>query len=66
MVDLENSSSIIGKIGEEVFVIKKFGRIINKAMQVRHDYGNTYIVRVGTFKCLVEVTEEKMGTLLEI
>lgn len=66
MVDLEGISAIIGKIGEEIFVIKKFDRIVNKPMQVRLDYGNTYIVRVGTFKCLVDVTEEKMGMLLEI
>ena len=66
MVDLEGISAVIGKIGEEIFVIKKFDRIVNKPMQVRLDYGNTYIVRVGTFKCLVDVTEEKMGMLLEI
>ena len=66
MVDLDGISAIIGKIGEEIFVLKKFEKIINKPMQVRLDYGNTYIVRVGTFKCLVDVKENKMGTLLEI
>lgn len=66
MVDLDGISAIIGKIGEEVFVLKKFDKVINKPMQVRLDYGNTYIVRVGAFKCLVDVTENKMGTLLEI
>ena len=66
MVDLDGISAIIGKIGEEIFVLKKFDRVINKPMQVRLDYGNTYIVRVGAFKCLVDVTENKMGTLLEI
>ena len=66
MVDLDGVSAIIGKIGEEIFVLKKFDKIVNKPMQVRLDYGNTYIVKVGTFKCLVDVTGSKMGTLLEI
>ena len=66
MVDMDGISAIIGKIGEEIFVLKKFESIINKPLQVRLDYGNTYIVRVGSFKCLVDVTEDKMGTLLEI
>lgn len=66
MVDLDGISAIIGKIGDEVYVLKKFDKIVNKPMQVRLDYGNTYIVRVGSFKCLVDVAEDKMGMLLEI
>ena len=66
MVDLDGASAIIGKVGEEIFVLKKFDKVVNKPMQVRLDYGNTYIVKVGNFKCLVDVTDSKMGTLLEI
>lgn len=66
MVDLEGKTNIIGKIKDEVFVLKQFEKIINKPMQVRADYDNTYIVRVGEFKCLVKVSDNKMGTLLEI
>ncbi len=66
MVDNDGYSSIVGRIGEEVFVLKRFSTIINKPMQVRLDYENTYIVRVGEFKCLVEVSNNKMGMLLEI
>lgn len=66
MVESDGISSIIGKIGENVFVLKKFDKIINKPLQVRLDYGNVYIVRAGSFKCLVDVADEKMGTLLEI
>ncbi len=66
MVDSDGVSAIIGKIGENIFVLKKFDKIINKPLQVRLDYGSVYIVRVGGFKCLVDVAEEKMGTLLEI
>ncbi len=66
MVESDGISSIIGKIGENVFVLKKFDKSINKPLQVRLDYGNVYIVRAGNFKCLVDVSDEKMGTLLEI
>ncbi len=66
MVDLDGISALVGKVGEEIFVLKKFDKVINKPLQVRPDYGNVYIVRVGSFKCLVDVAEDKMGTLLEI
>lgn len=66
MVDLDGISALVGKIGEEIFILKKFDKVINKPLQVRQDYGNVYIVRVGSFKCLVDVAEDKMGTLLEI
>lgn len=66
MVDSDGVSAIIGKIGENIFVLKKFDKIINKSLQVRLDYGSVYIVKVGGFKCLVDVAEDKMGTLLEI
>jgi hypothetical protein len=46
--------------------LKKFDKIINKPLQVRLDYGDVYIVKAGNFKCLVDVAEDKMGTLLEI
>lgn len=66
MIESDGVSAIIGKIGENVYVLKKFDKIINKPLQVRLDYGNVYIVRAGGFKCLVDVAEDKMGTLLEI
>ena len=66
MVESDGVSALIGKIGENVYVLKKFDKIINKPLQVRLDYGSVYIVKVGGFKCLVDVAEDKMGTLLEI
>lgn len=66
MVESDGISALIGKIGENVYVLKKFDKIVNKPLQVRLDYGSVYIVRVGNFKCLVDVAEDKMGTLLEI
>jgi len=66
MVESDGISALIGKIGENVYVLKKFDNIVNKPLQVRLDYGSVYIVKVGDFKCLVDVAEDKMGTLLEI
>lgn len=66
MVESDGISALIGKIGENITVLKKFDKVINKPLQVRLDYGSVYIVKVGGFKCLVDVAEEKMGTLLEI
>ncbi len=66
MVESDGVSALIGKIGENVYVLKKFDKIVNKSLQVRLDYGSVYIVKVGGFKCLVDVAEDKMRTLLEI
>ena len=66
MIESDGISALIGKIGENITVLKKFDKVINKPLQVRLDYGSVYIVKVGGFKCLVDVAEDKMGTLLEI
>lgn len=66
MVNSEGSTALVGKIDDNVFILKKFNNIVNKPLQVRLDYGSVYIVKAGDFKCLVDVAEDKMGTLLEI
>lgn len=66
LVNLDGNSAVVGKVGEDIFVLKKFDKIVNQPLQVRLDHGSVYIVKVGGFKCLVEVSDEKMGTLLEI
>lgn len=65
-IELDGISAIIGKVGENISVLKKFDKVVNKPLQVRRDYGNVYIVKMGGFKCLVDVSDSKMGTLLEI
>lgn len=66
LVDLDGATSIVGEVNGEITVIKKFDKIINKPLQVRLDYGNVYIVRLGGYKSLVDVSDTKVGTLLEI
>ena len=47
-------------------MLKKFDKVIDKQLQVRQDDDHVYIVRAGSYKCLVDVTTDKMGTLIEI
>lgn len=66
LVKMDGISALVGKVDDEIFVLKKFDKVINHSLQVRLDYGSVYIVKAGEFKCLVDVSENKMGTLLEI
>lgn len=66
IVDMDGVSALIGKINDNIFILKKFNEIIDKNLQVRLDSGSTYIVKAGRYKCLVEVSKDRMGTLIEI
>lgn len=66
VVDVDGVSAIVGRIKENIFVLKKFNKVIDSTIQVRRDDENIYIVRLGKFKCLVNVENDKMGTLIEI
>lgn len=66
LVDIDGVSALVGKNKEDICVLKKFDRKIDKQIQVRKDYGSVYIVKVEGYKCLVDVSKEKMGTLIEI
>ena len=52
------------RIGEEVFVLKKFDDLANKRLQVRHDKDDIYMVRTDDFKSLVDANN--MGVLIEL
>ncbi len=66
VVNLDGVSALVGRIKDDIFILKKFDYIVDKPLQVRLDYGSVYIVKVGGFKCLVDVSKNKMGTLIEI
>jgi hypothetical protein len=66
LVDTDGVSALVGKVNNNAFMLKKFDYVVDKPLQVRQDDKNIYIVRVGKFKCLVDVSTDKMGTLLEI
>ncbi len=66
VVNMDGVSAIVGKIKDNIFILKKFNHVVNGQIQVRRDDDNIYIVRLGKFKCLVNVEQDKMGTLIEI
>ena len=66
LVNIDGVSALVGRNNNDTVILKKFDYIVNKPIQVRHDYGSVYIVKVDGFKCLVDVSKEKMGTLVEI
>ena len=66
LVSLDGKSAVVGRIGEEVFVLKKFDRNIDKPLQVRMDNPNVYMVKADNFKSLVEVEQNNMGVLIEL
>ena len=65
LVNLDGVNALVGRIGEEIFVLKKFDSEVND-IQVRLDNGNVYMVKAGDFKSLVDVDENKMGVLIEL
>lgn len=66
MVNLEGKSALIGKVNDEITVLKKYDKIVDKPLQVRHDNANVYMVKAEGFKSLVEVGSDKMGVLIEL
>ncbi len=66
MVNLDGKSSLIGKVNDDIFVLKKFNKNISKPIQVRKDKNNVYMVKTEGFKSLVEVDNNKMGVLIEL
>lgn len=66
VVNMDGVSAIVGKAKDNIFILKKFDHVVDGTIQVRRDDGNIYIVRLGKFKCLVNVEQDKMGTLIEI
>ncbi len=66
MVNLDGKSALIGKVNDEITVLKKYDKVIDKPVQVRHDNANVYMVKAEGFKSLVEVNDDKMGVLIEL
>jgi len=64
IVNLDGTSALIGRIKEDIFVLKKFDDTSNRRLQVRHDKENIYMVRADEFKSLVDI--ENMGVLIEL
>ena len=66
LVSQDGQNALVGKVKDEVFVLKKFDKNVTTPIQVRHDNANVYMVKAGGFKSLVEVDDDKMGVLIEL
>lgn len=66
LVSQDGQNALVGKVKDEVFVLKKFDKNVTTPIQVRHDNANVYMVKAGEFKSLIEVNDDKMGVLIEL
>ena len=66
LVNHDGENALIGRIKDQIFVLKKFDKSIDKPIQVRQDNQNVYMVKADNFRSLVEVSGDKMGVLIEL
>ena len=65
IANVDGMNTLIGRINNETFVLKTFDKNVDN-LQVRYDNENVYVVKAGDFKALVDVSEDKMGVLIEL
>lgn len=65
LVNVDGSTALVGRVNDDITVIKTFESNVDK-LQVRLDSENVYMVKAGGFKSLVDVSENKMGVLIEL
>lgn len=70
LINYEGVSILMASIKDEFFVLKKFDEIIDKPLMVRQTEKNskktTYIVRIGSFRGVIEVTLKNLEMVLEL
>lgn len=70
LVDFEDSTALVGQIGDEIFVLKRFDKKVDEKLQARlnEKKGNSvnYMTKVGDFKAIVEVSSNNMNLLIEL
>ncbi len=70
LVNYENFSSLVGHIGDDYFVIKKFDELVNSRIILKETEklkdSTRYLVRVGKNKMVVEITDTSMNRLLDL
>ncbi|MFI3300870.1 MAG: hypothetical protein R3Y28_05550 [Candidatus Gastranaerophilales bacterium] len=65
LVTLDNKTALIGQVGEEISVLKKFDSDVEK-MHVIPDSDGTFMVKAGEFRSMIGLRGNKMGVLLEL
>ena len=70
LVNYDNFSSLVGHIGDDYFVIKKFDELVNSRIILKETEklkdSTRYLVRVGKNKMVVEITDTSMNRLLDL
>lgn len=70
LVEYDKKYSLIGYIGNEIFLLNQFSNLSSKEIRPRlsENLGSKerYIVRLGSYKALLEVSDTKMNLLLEL
>ena len=70
LVEYNQKYSLIGYIGNEIFMLNQFDSINSSEIRSRlsdsNELRDRYIVRLGDYKALVEVSDKKMNLLLEL
>lgn len=70
LVEYNNKFSLIGYINEEIFLLNQFEKV--KTTEIRSRISDAtgpyekYIVRLGDYKALVQVTDKKMELLIDL
>lgn len=70
LVEYEGSTSLVGYVDDDIFVLKRFPGIVQSPVQARLNEQKTnsftYMVKVDGFKSIVEVFKDKMELLIEL
>lgn len=70
LVNYDNSSSLVGHIADDYFVLKQFDRLEKGKIILKHaekvENANRYLVRVGRNKMIVEVSDKSMSRLIDL
>lgn len=70
LVQYNDKYSLIGYVNDEIFILNKFEKLnsleIRSRLSESVNSKDRYIVRLGNYKALVEVSDSKMDLLLEL
>lgn len=70
LAEVDGKTSLVGYIGDEIFIIKKFDSLVQGRLQARlseqKGSASDYLVKINDFKAMVEVSAESMNCLIEL
>lgn len=70
LVNYEDTTALVGQIGDEIFVLKRFEERVDAPLKARLDEHKgdsaNFMTRVGDYKALIQVTPKDMNLLIEL